>query len=321
MSLLPSYNWLPEPELVFDPVKGDATSIHPLKGLLTYGPHSQNLMAQVFCPLRIAFVVANGQTQLANQILRELKNEASPIERKSYLVSYPGFSNAFRVELGAAQKGCHAELAASLDDAIRTTDSPHSVLADALTGALTKLAAMRDEFDIVFVLLPERWERAFRTDDGFDLHDYLKAVSASRGIPLQLGLENRLFKYRCRCSVMWRLSIALYCKAGGIPWKISGSRSETAFVGLSYALRGNSREKRFVTCCSQVFDADGTGLEFVAFDVDDIDFVERGQSVSLSGRNATSLVSHTRSLPETTRRRSAKASGGSQIDPIHKSGN
>lgn len=274
-SLLPSYNWLTEPELIFDPVKQDKTSIHPLKGLVTWGAYSENLMSQVFRPLRIAFVVANGQTQLANQVLRELKSPSSPVERKTYLVPYPGFSEVFRVEIGAAEKGCHEQLPTALDDAVRSSESPHSVLADALTGAMTKLAARRGEFDIVMVVLPERWERAFRTKDGFDLHDYLKAVSATRGIPLQLALENRLFRYRCRCSVMWRLSIALYCKAGGVPWKIAGTDTDCAFVGLSYALRGDSTDKRFVTCCSQVFDADGTGLEFVAFDVDDIDFVER----------------------------------------------
>lgn len=275
VSLLPSYNWLTEPELIFDPVNHDLTSIHPIKGLVEWGPYSKNIMSQVFRPLRIAFIVANGQTQSANQILGELKREAFPKERKNYLVPYPGFSNAFRVEVGAAKKGCHAELPSSLDDSISSSNSPHSVLADGLTGALTKLSAMRDEFDIVIIVLPERWETAFRSTDGFDLHDYLKAVSATRGIPLQLALENRLFKYRCRCSVMWRLSTALYCKAGGIPWKIAGTDTDTAFVGLSYALRGNAEENRFVTCCSQVFDADGTGLEFVAFDVDDIDFVER----------------------------------------------
>lgn len=273
--LLPSYNWLTEPELAFDSVKHDSTSIHPLKGLVQWGPYSKSIIAQVFRPLRVAFIVANGQTGHANRLLRELRNPASPLERKNYLVPYPGFSKVFHIEIGPAERGCNEELPSTLDEAIGKSESPHLVLADTLTGAMSKLAARRDAFDIVFVVLPERWERAFDSEDGFDLHDHLKAVSASRGLPFQLALENRLFRYRCRCSVMWRLSIALYCKAGGTPWKIAGSQGDSAFIGLSYALRGNAKENQFITCCSQVFDADGTGLEFVAFDVDDIDFVER----------------------------------------------
>ena len=59
-------------------------------------------------------------------------------------------------------------------------------------------------------------------------------------------------------SVMWRLGIALYCKAGGVPWKLAEHDPETAFVGLSYAMRfGATQDVTFVTCCSQVFDSDG----------------------------------------------------------------
>ncbi len=48
--------------------------------------------------------------------------------------------------------------------------------------------------------------------------------------------------------------------------------SDTAYIGLSYAIRGGTRD-RFVTCCSQVFDADGGGMEFIAYDVGDgVDF-------------------------------------------------
>jgi hypothetical protein len=39
-----------------------------------------------------------------------------------------------------------------------------------------------------------------------------------------------------------------------------------AYVGLSYAIRGGTSDA-FVTCCSQVFDADGGGMDFVAYDV------------------------------------------------------
>jgi argonaute-like protein implicated in RNA metabolism and viral defense len=79
---------------------------------------------------------------------------------------------------------------------------------------------------------------------------------------------------------MWRLSIALYTKAGGIPWKVADADPETAFIGLSYALRSGEDKPRFVTCCSQVFDADGVGLEFIAYETDDVTIQRRNPFLS-----------------------------------------
>ena len=71
---------------------------------------------------------------------------------------------------------------------------------------------------------------------------------------------------------MWRIGLALYVKAGGVPWKLAESDSETAYIGISYAVRPmESDSPRFVTCCSQVFDAEGSGLEFVAYNAHEVE--------------------------------------------------
>ena len=93
-----------------------------------------------------------------------------------------------------------------------------------------------------------------------------------RRIPVQLVREDRALAYSCRASVMWRIGLALYAKAGGVPWKLSDADPETAHIGISYAVRPvESDRPRFVTCCSQVFDADGAGLEFVAYDAHEVE--------------------------------------------------
>jgi hypothetical protein len=126
---------------------------------------------------------------------------------------------------------------------------------------------------MLFIYLPQRWQAGFtggETDD-FDLHDHLKAMTAARGIPIQLVREDSALAYHDRASVMWRIGLALYAKAGGIPWKLADADPETAYIGLSYAVRPpDSPKARFVTSCSQVFDAEGAGLEFVAYDTTDV---------------------------------------------------
>ena len=57
-----------------------------------------------------------------------------------------------------------------------------------------------------------------------------------------------------------------------MPWKLHTHAGpldpQAAYIGLSYALRpAADGSTSFVTCCSQVFDADGGGMHFIAYDV------------------------------------------------------
>ncbi len=154
---------------------------------------------------------------------------------------------------------------------LQLTPKPHTVLAKAMSGALAALRLVRHDFDVAMILVDEQWEAGFtaRDDEDFDLHDYIKAISASEGICVQIVREAGALNYRCRCSVMWRLGIALYTKAGGVPWVLADMMPGTAFIGIDYALRAASGpDTRFAICCSQVFDAEGSGLEFVAYEAD-----------------------------------------------------
>ena len=203
----------------------------------------------------------------------ELERTHRPRERRAYLPEYPGFENVFGVRLARGGPGTSIELPSDLSARMSASEKPHLVLGQALTQALLALRNLRDAFDVVLVLLKQEWQAGFRGPPGhdFDLHDHVKAYAASEGICVQLLREDSALGYFCRCSVAWRLAVALYTKAGGVPWVLADIDLGTAFVGIGYALRSDpGTDSRFAICCSQVFDAEGSGLEFVAYEANDV---------------------------------------------------
>jgi hypothetical protein len=285
-SVLSGHSCIAEPELAFHPERSQDRSPHPLRGLLEFGPYSRSLLSTIADPIRVATLSPHGEAARMRNFVAEFERGHSPRERKSYLPEWPGFSKVFGLGLVPADAaGTHMELPADLDDRIATSAKPHTLLAGAIGQALRHFTGESTDYEIVMIMLPDRWEAGFGgpEDESFDLHDFIKAHLAIKRLPSQIIRESRALSYHCRASVSWRLGIALYCKAGGVPWKLADSDPEVAFIGLSYALGPKTQNgQRFLTCCSQVFDADGAGLEFIAYDAAESEYKFFGENPFLS---------------------------------------
>jgi hypothetical protein len=225
-------------------------------------------------PIRVATLAPASESRRLYDFMRELNSTYKPTERRAYLPDWPGFRGAFSLQMRGAGAGCHVELDPQLEADFLASPTPHIVLADRLVRAIHGLEARRAEFDVLFICLPQRWASGYvgGPAEDFDLHDHVKAAAAARRLPVQLVREDKALAYPDRASVMWRIGLALYAKAGGVPWKLAEADPETAYIGISYALRPPESDRpRFVTCCSQVFDAEGSGLEFVAYDAHEVE--------------------------------------------------
>ena len=270
LSKLPAYSYVKEPALQFAAHRSDGSDIHPLRGLDAYGPYTITALAHYTPAIRIATVgPAFGQPQV-KELLNSLLRVHNPDDRPDYVPQYKGFEPIFRLKLKPAEPdAAHITWPGNLDG-LGTAGEPHERVTGAIAQAVAQLASVRSEFDVAVVHFPDSWGPGLRRQ-GFSAHDQLKAVAALAGIPTQV-VNDRVFNFRFTASRSWRLGIALYVKAGGIPWKLAplpGVPDATAYIGLAYALRGDPKEARFVTCCSQVFDADGGGMQFVAYDAND----------------------------------------------------
>jgi hypothetical protein len=259
--LLPTHRILPEPDLIFGAGPGAPRHTHPLSGLLRHGPYSRPPTAGA---IRVATISIRGQQVLLHQFLSGLRNRYEATDRKAYVPPFPGFAQVCGVDLVPAHSQ-HLDLDPA---AIGGGPDAHERLVAALGRALSRLHACRDDWDVVVFLLPSMWEALRESAGGsYQLHDRLKALAAPLGIPVQVLRQASAVQFQHHASLAWRLSIALLTKAGGTPWRIAPVTPEdTAYIGLAYAIRGGT-SNAFVTCCSQVFDAEGGGMEFVAYNV------------------------------------------------------
>lgn len=266
-TVLPGHSILPEPQLLFANKKTDT---HPLRGLIASGPYSHDLgfPAQV----RLAYLAPVERMGRVESLVAEMQHKAQVKEAPNYYFDYPGYQSAFRIPLVPAS------------DALKFSPSstcPQLALAKNGEGLVRELVhavgatrTKRGSFDVLVIYLPPEWRNAFAYD-GFNLHDRLKALIAPLGIPVQIINETVLSR-TCRAQAMWGITVALYAKAGGIPWKLANFDRDEAYIGLSYAMRKHGDGMEYSTCCSQIFDPDGTGFEFVAYDTREFETDRKG---------------------------------------------
>jgi hypothetical protein len=265
-SALPAFARVVDRPLVFGTRQGPTRGRHdnPLEGMMVHGPYAPFPTGE---RLRVATVSVPEQQKTLFDFLRRLQKSAKVSDRRSYVPEFPGFENVFGVRLeGAIGEQCHPTLAMNAPEAGGA--DPHTNLANALVRTVLGLRDVREQWDVIAILLPTKWDSLRKSPDGqYDLHDRIKAAVAPLGIPVQFLWENSALASTQWCSTAWRLSLAFFAKAGGIPWRITPTTSTTtAYVGLHYAIRGGTKNE-YVTCCPQVFDSQGGGLEFVAYNL------------------------------------------------------
>lgn len=266
---LPSFVLLDEPALAFAGGAERGVHLHPLAGLEQHGAFDAASFRNYVPALRVALVGPRSARRRVAELLAGLTKSHQPGEKNGYVRPYPGFEKLFGVPLRSADKDLHVAWPDALAD-LGHGDTPHERVRAALRQTLNQLSLARDRFDVVAVHFPDAWMPLLRTKE-FDAHDELKAIGAHFGIATQV-INDRAIDFTYKCSLSWRLAIALYVKAGGTPWKLAkvpGVPDDTAYIGLAYAIRSVGDATHFVTCCSQVFDMDGGGMQFVAFQAND----------------------------------------------------
>jgi hypothetical protein len=120
--------------------------------------------------------------------------------------------------------------------------------------------------------LPFDWEVEEQSEELLtrDFRRALKARAMQIGMPIQLLKNSGMTDLQSNeepAVRAWNLSVGLYYKAGGIPWRVRNRGPETCFVGITFHHLRTTRRALVHSALAQAFSTNGGG------------FALRGQSV------------------------------------------
>jgi hypothetical protein len=252
-----------EPLLSFHILDTNYQSIHPLKGLKSFGPYDYSFESKSNLPaVKIALISPRSGFTKVVAHLNSLSQSKQPTTERDYLIEYPGFSAIYKKYLEVPNHP-DDKLSVLIEDK-EINGKTQVEFYEMLKRKINYFDALKGDFDLLIIYFPAKWKifRELKTDTVyFDLHDSIKIYCAKKNIKVQF-IEDRSINYLDQAKVRWWLSLAIYVKANGIPWKNQVVNPNTAFIGISYAVRKNQRG-RLVIGCSQMFDSSGRGLRFL----------------------------------------------------------
>ena len=136
-------------------------------------------------------------------------------------------------------------------------------LARLLTSKIEQIANTQSQSTIV-IFIPNEWqnfENFVNKEESFDLHDYVKAFAASKGIATQLIREKTL-EDSLTCQINWWLSLSFYVKSLRTPWILNNQEKNTAYAGIGYSISKIKDKSEIVIGCSHIYDSNGQGLKY-----------------------------------------------------------
>ncbi|ANF50280.1 hypothetical protein A0O34_07015 [Chryseobacterium glaciei] len=265
-----------EPQLIFKNLSTDADfrDYHPMRGLVKNRPYDVNLNGLIHSnEVNLSVVCGQKYSDRLFVFLSQLQTKHSTENiNPDYLIDYPGFSSIFNIPINVPHfenKESWLDIDFIADNSKQTHENAIK-LARLITDKIERISSTHNPGTVV-VFIPFEWqpfETFINEEESFDLHDYIKAFSASRGISTQLIREDTLDD-NLKCQIYWWLSLSFYVKSLRTPWILNNQERKTAYAGIGYSISKNKGRSEIVIGCSHIYDSNGQGLKYRLSKIDD----------------------------------------------------
>lgn len=265
-----------EPQLVFKNLSTeyDFKDYHPMRGLVKNRPYDVNLNGVIHSrEINLSVICGSKYSNKFYDFLSQIQvNQPTQNINPDYLIDYPGFTSTYNIPLNIPnyQNDDNWVDINFVGDNTKENHENSIALARTITSKIEQIFNSQGVRTIV-IFIPIEWE-AFESyvteEESFDLHDYIKAFSASKGIATQLIREKTL-NDNLKCQIYWWLSLSFYVKSLRTPWIINNPNVSTAYAGIGYSISYIKGKPEIVIGCSHIYDSNGQGLKYRLSKIDD----------------------------------------------------
>jgi len=265
-----------EPQLVFKNLstENDFKDYHPMRGLVKNRPYDVNLNGVIHSKeINLSVICGSNYSSIFYDFLSQIHvKQPTQNINPDYLIDYPGFTSTYNIPLNIPnyENDDNWIDIKFIGDNTKETHVNAIALARTITSKIDQIFNSQGTRTIV-IFIPEEWQpfESFVTEEeSFDLHDYIKAFSASKGIATQLIREKTLSD-NLKCQIYWWLSLSFYVKSLRTPWIINNPNVNTAYAGIGYSISYIKGKPEIVIGCSHIYDSNGQGLKYRLSKIDD----------------------------------------------------
>ncbi|KAA6336789.1 hypothetical protein EZS27_015088 [termite gut metagenome] len=288
-----------EPQLVFRNAVSNMEfkDYHPMRGLVNNRPYDVNLNGVIFSKeINLSVICSSSYSNKFFNFLLGLQTKHSTENiNPDYLINYPGFLSAFNIPLNIPTTDNWTDISFVADNNLELHNNALN-LARLITSKIEQINNTQSQNTIV-IFIPESWqsfESYTNQGETFDLHDYVKAFAASRGISTQLIREETLDD-KLKCQIYWWLSLSFYVKSLRTPWILNNQEKNTAYAGIGYSVSTINGKSEIVIGCSHIYDSNGQGLKYKLSKIDDY-YLDKQKNPYLSYKDAFQFAVSIREL-------------------------
>lgn len=248
------------------------SDIHPMRGLVNNKPYDSGVNSLLKNTIDLGVICPEEDSQKLYTFLNMQNQEIQKNNpNDNYIIDFKGFYNTYGLSL-------NIPTISSKNWSIinNYTKTSFKEIVHEIKGNICDKINSQCSFGsqkILIIYIPKRWDNFLHYNDGvesFDLHDYIKAFCAEKGVTSQIIKEKTVLDVNLNCQINWWLSLSYFVKSFRTPWVIDNTDKSTAFAGIGYSIDNKEDHKgHIILGCSHIYSSNGEGLKYKLSKVND----------------------------------------------------